>query len=120
MDCFVLGLRPAVENAACGVTQNRDGSNARSRNVLHAPVTAEVRPKTEVCAHEGLDRGRSHKASVAVAVVDEAAGEFLERATFLQNRAGLRCEVLLPLVLGIPTLCGQATIKRRRLKGASR
>ena len=53
-------------------------------------------------------------------MVDEAAGEFLERATFLQNRAALRCEVLLPLVLGIPTLCGQATIKRRRLKEASR
>ncbi len=30
-----------------------------------------------------------HKASVAVAVVDEALGGFLERATFPQNRAGL-------------------------------
>ena len=30
-----------------------------------------------------------HKASVAVAVVDEAVGELLERASFLQNRAGL-------------------------------
>jgi transposase len=31
-----------------------------------------------------------HKASVAVAVVDEAKGELVERATFPQNRAGLR------------------------------
>ncbi len=31
-----------------------------------------------------------HKASVAVAVVDEVTGELLECATFLQNRAGLR------------------------------
>ena len=31
-----------------------------------------------------------HKASVAVAVVDEAMGEFVECATFPQNRAGLR------------------------------
>jgi len=31
-----------------------------------------------------------HKASVALAVVDEALGELLERATFPQNRAGLR------------------------------
>ncbi|MDQ3498872.1 MAG: transposase [Actinomycetota bacterium] len=31
-----------------------------------------------------------HKASVAVAVIDEAVGELLERASFPQNRAGLR------------------------------
>jgi hypothetical protein len=31
-----------------------------------------------------------HKGSAAVAVVDEAAGEFVERASFPQNRAGLR------------------------------
>jgi transposase len=31
-----------------------------------------------------------HKASLAVAAVDEAEGEFLERASFPQNRAGLR------------------------------
>ena len=31
-----------------------------------------------------------HKASVAVAVVDEADGEFVECATFPQDRAGLR------------------------------
>ena len=31
-----------------------------------------------------------HKASVAVAAVDEATGELLERASFSQDRAGLR------------------------------
>jgi transposase len=31
-----------------------------------------------------------HKASVAVAAVDEAKGELVERASFLQNRTGLR------------------------------
>jgi transposase len=31
-----------------------------------------------------------HKTSVAVAVVDEAVGEFVEYASFTQNRAGLR------------------------------
>jgi hypothetical protein len=31
-----------------------------------------------------------HKASVAVAVVDEAAGELVERAAFPQDRDGLR------------------------------
>ena len=32
-----------------------------------------------------------HKASVAVAAVDEATGELLERAGFSQDRTGLRC-----------------------------
>jgi hypothetical protein len=31
-----------------------------------------------------------HKASVAVAAIDEASGELLERASFPQNRLGLR------------------------------
>jgi hypothetical protein len=31
-----------------------------------------------------------HKGSVAVAAVDEAGGKLVERASFLQNRAGLR------------------------------
>src|SRR5688572_31070907 len=31
-----------------------------------------------------------HKASVAVAALDEAGGELVERASFPQNRAGLR------------------------------
>jgi hypothetical protein len=46
----------------------------------------EIRPKTEVRAPMkdliGVD---PHKASVAVAVVDEAVGELLERASFPHN-----------------------------------
>jgi transposase len=40
-------------------------------------------------AHEGLDRD-PHKGSVAVAAVDEAKGELLERAGFPQSHSGLR------------------------------
>jgi transposase len=44
-----------------------------------------------VHSHEGLDRGRSPlKVSLAVAAIDEATGEFLERASFPQDRTGLR------------------------------
>ncbi|CAN5178838.1 hypothetical protein BH24ACT17_BH24ACT17_01270 [soil metagenome] len=47
--------------------------------------------ETEVRAHEKVLIGVDpHKASVAVAVIDEAVGELLERASFPQNRAGLR------------------------------
>jgi hypothetical protein len=88
MGWLVLGLRPAVENAACTVTQKRYGNTARSQNVLRT-LMAEVRPKRRY-AHEGAHRVDPHKASVAVAVVDEAKGELLERASFPQNRAGLR------------------------------
>jgi len=52
---------------------------------------AEVRPKTEVRALMKVLIGVDpHKASVAVAVVDEVTGELVEYASFLQNRAGLR------------------------------
>ena len=41
--------------------------------------------------HEGLDRGRSpQNVGVAVAAVDEATGELLERASFPQDHVGLR------------------------------
>src|SRR5215217_1485354 len=43
------------------------------------------------CTHEKVLIGVDpHKASVAVAVVDEAIGELIERTSFPQNRAGLR------------------------------
>jgi hypothetical protein len=48
-------------------------------------------PNGGACAHEGLDRGRSPQGvRVAVAVVDKATGELVERASFPQNRDGLR------------------------------
>jgi transposase len=87
----VLGLRPAVENAARGVTQKRYDSRTRSRNVLRArqrqrgPTGTEVRVLMKVLI--GVD---PHKASVAIAVVDEAKGELIERASFQHSRVGLR------------------------------
>src|SRR3954451_7516746 len=63
----------------------------RSRNVLRARRRHRGPTETEGCAHEGPDRGRSPlKASLAVAAVEEAKGELLERASFPQDRAGLR------------------------------
>jgi transposase len=49
------------------------------------PTETEVREFMKVLI--GVD---PHKGSVAIAVVDEAMGELLERASFPQNRAGLR------------------------------
>jgi transposase len=51
---------------------------------------AEVRPKRRYARMKVLIGVDPHKASVAIAVVDEAVGELIERATFPQNRAGLR------------------------------
>jgi hypothetical protein len=47
--------------------------------------------ETEVGAHEGPDRSRSPQdVALAVAAIDEALGELLERASFPQDLAGLR------------------------------
>src|ERR671921_1038808 len=67
------------------------GARARSRNVLRSrrwhrgPTQTEVRVLMKVLI--GVD---PHKASVAVAAIDEATGELLERAAFRQDRTGLR------------------------------
>jgi hypothetical protein len=50
----------------------------------------EVRPKWRYALMKVLIGVDPHKATVAVAVVDEATGELVEGATFPQNRAGLR------------------------------
>ncbi len=57
-------------------------ANAKSGR---GPTETEVRAHMKVLI--GVD---PHKASVAVAVIDEVVGEFVECATFPQNRAGLR------------------------------
>jgi len=49
------------------------------------PTETEVRALMKVLI--GVD---PHKSSVAVAAVDEATGELLERAAFPQNHVGLR------------------------------
>jgi transposase len=52
---------------------------------------AEVLSETEVRALMKVLIGVDpHKASVAVAAIEEAIGELVERANFPQNRAGLR------------------------------
>jgi transposase len=51
---------------------------------------AEVRPKRRYARMKVLIGVDPHKASVAVAAVDEDLGELLERAAFPQNRDGLR------------------------------
>jgi transposase len=54
-------------------------------------MVAEVRPKRRYARMKVLIGVDPHKASLAVAALDEAAGELLERASFPQDRAGLRC-----------------------------
>jgi hypothetical protein len=74
-----------------GVTQKRYGSRTRSRNVLRARHWQRYPTETEVPALMKVLIGVDpHKASVAVAVVDEHVGELLERASFPQSCAGLR------------------------------
>jgi len=51
----------------------------------------EVRPKRRYARMKVLIGVDPHKASVAVAAVDEALGELVECASFSQDRAGLRC-----------------------------
>jgi len=51
-------------------------------------MVAEVRPKRRYARMKVLIGVDPHKASVAVAAVDEAKGELLERAGFPQNHAG--------------------------------
>jgi transposase len=60
-------------------------SECPSRANGRGSTETEVRALMKVLI--GVD---SHKASVAVAAIDEAKGELLERASFPQNRTGLR------------------------------
>jgi transposase len=53
-------------------------------------MVAEVRPKRRYALMKVLIGVDPHKGSVAVAAIDEALGELLERASFPQDRVGLR------------------------------
>src|SRR5215218_4885658 len=89
MGWLVLGLRPAGTRR--GVTQKRYGSRGPEVGMSFARDDGEGPTETEVCALMKVLIGVDpHKGSVAVAAVEEATGEFLERASFPQNRAGLR------------------------------
>src|SRR5215212_5663889 len=75
---------------ACGVTQKRCVHGTKSECPSRAPMVAEVRPKRRYARMKVLIGVDPNKASVAIAVVDEATVELLERAAFPQNRTGLR------------------------------
>jgi transposase len=86
---LVLGLRPAGARRAKwlkrGMCAARSRNVLRSRRWLRGPNETEVYARMKVLI--GVD---PHKASVAVAAVDEATSELLERAAFPQDRTGLR------------------------------
>src|SRR5215212_8368112 len=90
MGWLVLGLRPA---GARGVRSDSKEVCARHEVGMSfaradgggGPTETEVRALMKVLI--GVD---PHKASIAVAVVDEAKGELLERASFSQDRDGLK------------------------------
>ena len=64
--------------------------NPKSECPSRASMVAEVRPKRRYAPMKVLIGVDPHKTSVAVAAIDEATGELLERASFPQDRAGLR------------------------------
>jgi transposase len=74
---------------ACGVAQKRYVHGKKSECPSRAPMVTEVRAKRRYARMKVLIGVDPHKASVAVAAVDEATGELLERAAFPQDRAGL-------------------------------
>jgi hypothetical protein len=53
-------------------------------------MVAEVRPKRRYAHMKVLIGVDPHKASVALAVLDEATSELVERTSFPQDRSGLR------------------------------
>src|SRR5215210_5448472 len=75
---------------ACEVTQKRYVHGTKSECPSLAAMVAEVQPKRRYARMKVLIGVDPHKASVAVAAVDEAKGELLERASFPQDRSGLR------------------------------
>jgi transposase len=89
MGWLVLGSRPAgdrgVRSDSKEVWEQGLKSECPSRANGRGSTETEVRALMKVLI--GVD---PHKASVAVAAVDEAGGELVERASFPQNRAGLR------------------------------
>ena len=88
MGWLVLGSRPAVENDAR--SDSKEVWEQGSKSECPSRRLAEVLPKRRCVLMKVLIGVDPHKASVALAVLDEALGGFVERATFPQNRAGLR------------------------------
>jgi hypothetical protein len=88
---LVLGSRPAVENGTrSGSKEVWEQGLEVGMSSVHADGT-QVRPKRRYARMmEVLIGVDPHKASLAVAAIDEATGELLERAAFPHDRAGLR------------------------------
>ena len=86
-----MGPSMVVEGGANGVVFETymEAELQVGMSFAHADGT-EVRPKRRCAPMKVLIGVDPHKGSVAVAAVDEAKGELLERASFPQNRAGLR------------------------------
>src|SRR5919107_1994052 len=83
--------RPASRRCpACGVTQKRRVHDTKSECPSPATMVAEVRLKRRYARMKVLIGVDPHKTSLALAAVDEAKGELLERASFPQDRTGLR------------------------------
>jgi transposase len=89
MGWLVLGLRPAGDRGVWSdskeVWEQDPKSECPSRTNGRGPTETEVRALMKVLI--GVD---PHKASVALAAIDEATGELVDRASFPQDRAGLR------------------------------
>jgi len=77
---------PGVRSDSKEVWEHHPKSECPAR----ATMMAEVRPKRRYARMKVLIGVDPHKASLAVAAIDEATGELLERASFPQDRAGLR------------------------------
>ena len=87
MACSRLASRryPARSDSKEVWNQKPEVGMSFARDDGESPTETEVRALMKVLI--GVD---PHKASLAVAAVDEATGELLERASFPQDRAGLR------------------------------
>jgi transposase len=76
---------PGVRSGSKEVCAHHEVGMSFARDDGEGPTETEVRSLMKVLI--GVD---PHKGSVAIAAIDEATGQLLERARFPQNRAGLR------------------------------
>jgi transposase len=88
MGWLVLGLRPAGARGGRSDSKEVWEQSPKSECPSRTPQ-AEVRTKRRCAPVKVLIGVDPHKTSIAVAAVDEAAGELLEGASFPQDRAGL-------------------------------
>jgi hypothetical protein len=78
-------LRPAGARGGRSDSKEVWEHHPKSECPPRTPMVAEVRPKRRCVLMKVLIGVDPHKTSVAVAAVDEALGELIERATFPQN-----------------------------------